>query len=178
MRPSKKIIISLCSFALFAGVMNADENAGSWEPLQVSVQREPIDTAVPIMSAIVSIHSEKLTFMIPENFRLGGDPAHGRLQMENLDANLLITFTILGPVPTDSPTLDAGAYRAMFSGRHPGGKIVDEFQGRAGCGQTGPGFDLEWNGVGGIAERTRAVYLPTVAGVLEMTITSGAQNFS
>jgi hypothetical protein len=65
----------------------------------------------------------------------------------------------------------------MLLKRYDGGKIIAEFQGRAADGEAGPGFDISWTGAGDLAQRTRAVYLPTVAGVLELTVTSGTKNF-
>ena len=178
MRPTKYLITALGFLFLFAGTINADENSGAWEPLTASVQQEPLNSAVPIYRAFVNVRSEKFTFLMPEGFRLAGDPAHGRLQVDNPDANVHISFIILGPVPADSPPLNAASYREMLLQRYAGGKILGEFQGSAAGGQTGPGFDIERPGPAGLAQRIRIVYLPTVAGVLELTVTSGTKNFS
>jgi hypothetical protein len=177
MRSAKHLIAAFGLIWLFTAGASAGENYGDWEPLETSVQQEPVKTILPTFRAFVNVRSDKFTFLIPDGFRLGGDPAHGRLQVENPPANTLITFTILGAVPADSTALAAGSFRQMLLKRYNGGKILAEFQGRAADGEAGPGFDISWSGAGGLAQRTRAVYLPTVAGVLELTVTSGAKNF-
>ena len=64
----------------------------------------------------------------------------------------------------------------MLSERHPGGKFVNEFT-RPAVGHSASVFDTEWKAATGPDMKTRALYVPTTAGVLELTLTTSAKNF-
>jgi hypothetical protein len=173
-----RLLIALCSLTLLAGALQAEENSAAPTPLSVSVEREPINTVEPIYRSYVSVGRDKFTFIIPEKFHTTGDPAHGKLQLSNVGGDCIITFSILGPVPAESRELRPEPYREMWSRRHENEnvKFVGEFSG-SGANCRGPGFDLEWKNGTNLTQRTRAVYLPSMAGVLEITVTCGAKNF-
>ena len=166
----RRLTIVLCLLTLLPPAASAGE------PFAVKVEREPVNTAEPIYRAYVTVGEERFTFLIPEKYQTGGDSAHGRLTLINVNTGSLITFNFLDSTPGESPTPSPDAYREMLAGRYPGAKFTREFK-RAALGRTGHVFEIEWKGQGDLAQKTRALYVPTSAGILELTATSGIKNF-
>jgi hypothetical protein len=80
------------------------------EPMGIAVQKEPVDTLDPIYRAFVTVGTNKFTFIIPQSYRSGGDPEHGRFQLKTIGGNSLITINF---ITTESSDFFAGpdAYR-------------------------------------------------------------------
>jgi hypothetical protein len=78
---------------------------------------------------------------------------------------------------SDSDPAETGreAYRRLLAARFPKIKILNEFSASAG-GHSGDGFEFQWVGPSGLVEKTRALYLPTSTGMLEMVSTRNATN--
>ena len=80
-------------FNLVAGWQRRAEGpVPSDEPLGVTVEREPVNTVEQNFRAYLTVGNDKFTFLLPEKFGPGGDAAHGRLQLESLEGNTVITF--------------------------------------------------------------------------------------
>ncbi len=166
----------ICVVALLINATQGFNATGASEPFTVSVEREPIKTIEPILRVHVAVGTDKFTFLVPEKFRLTSDAAQGKIQLASLQENTLITFSFLDPVAGGTSQLNPGAYRELLSNHYPKGKFVNEFT-RPAAGRNGTVFDLDWQGTGGLAQSTRAIFVPTVVGVLELTVTSGAKHF-
>jgi hypothetical protein len=173
----RRLTLALCSVSLLAGPLRAGDASTALEPMTVSVQAEPVKTVETIYRAYVAVGQEKFAFLVPEQFRTGGDPAQGKLQLTSLAGDSLITFSFIGPVPTDETDSGRERYRNLLANRYPNGKILTEFN-RPALGRDGLGFDMEWKSPTGLVQKTRAVYIPTVAGMLEVTLTTGVKNFA
>jgi hypothetical protein len=169
-----RFALTLCLITSLAGTVQANLVPDT-EPLTVTIQREPVDTVEPIYRAYMSVRNDKFAFLVPDNFRLAGDPAHGRFQLENTAAGSLITFTFLHSPGSDSAETGRAVYKEMLASRYVNGKFLGEFTRPAG-GNTGLGFEVQWASAAGLVQSTRAVYLPTVAGLLEVTITTSVKD--
>jgi hypothetical protein len=174
----KRVILALSLVVPLAGTVQASLEP-SVEPLTVSVQREPVNTVVPIYRAYMNVGTEKFAFIVPENFRLAGDTAHGRLQLENTVAGTFMTFNFLHSPGSASPETGKEVYREWLSSRYANGKFVGEFS-RPAAAATGTGFDVQWArqtpSGSNIVQRTRSVFVPTSAGLLEVSITTSVKN--
>ncbi len=169
-----RFALTVCLITSLAGTLQANLVPDT-EPLTVTVQREPVDTVVPIYRAYMNVRDNKFAFLVPEDFRLAGDPAHGRLQLENTAAGSLITFTFLHSPGSDFAETGREVYKEILAGRYANGRFLGEFTRPAG-GNTGLGFEVQWASAAGLVQRTRAVYLPTIAGLLEVTITTSVKD--
>ena len=172
----RSINLVICGVALLTNAVQVRDAHGVTEPFTVSVEREPIKTIEPILRAYVTVGTDKFTFLVPEKFRLTSEVAQEKIQLASLEKDTLITLSFLGPGPAEATELKPGPYRELLSSRYPNGKFVNEFTRPAG-GRMGTVFDLDWKSAGGLAQSTRAMYVPTVAGMLEITATSSAKNF-
>ncbi len=170
-----RLTIALGLMSLLAGSLQAGSLIPSTEPLSTSVQKEPVDTIVPIYRAYVTADTGKFAFLLPEQFRLGGDPAHGKVQMENAAIGSQITFTLLRSADDTAPDTGRDAYRERLAARYPQGKFLGEFE-QSAIGRKGLGFDVQWKSETGLVQQTRAFYVPTVAGLLELTVTTSTNN--
>jgi hypothetical protein len=172
----RRLTLALCSLSLLAGPLRAADDSTKLEPMTVAVEVEPVKTVEPIYRAYVTTSEEKFAFLIPEQFRTGGDPAHGRLQLTSLSGDTLIAFTFIGAVPTDDADGGRERYRNALANRYANGKIVNAFT-QPTLGRQSNGFEVEWKGPAGLAQKTCAVYVPTASGMLEVTMSTGAKNF-
>src|SRR5579885_3164271 len=89
------LALALGALSLSADFSRAADYSGPAKPLTTAVQKEPVDTLVPIYRAFVNAGPDKFTFLLPEGFRLGGDPGHGRLQLVNAKIDCCINFNLL-----------------------------------------------------------------------------------
>jgi hypothetical protein len=169
------LTLALCLMPLLAGSVANAESVIPGEPIKTSVEREPINTIEPIYRAYVDVGQDKFTFLIPETFRMGGDAALGKIQLTSTERGTFISLTFLGSTSGETG-IAADAYREMLAKRYPSGKFVREFS-RPVLSKSGTGFDVEWKGASGLAQTTRTVYVPTVAGVMELTVTTSTKNF-
>jgi hypothetical protein len=144
-------------------------------PMRVEVRLEGGPGMSPANRAYVTAGTNKFAFQMPAGFRLEtADPQ--KVMLVSGDFNCLLTWQILGPVPTGSPDLDPASYRELLLERHPGGKIVEEFNLPA-LGRRGPAFDLRWNAKGGAPRYERVVFIPALAGVLEFSLVGSPEKF-
>jgi hypothetical protein len=172
----RQLITAICLLTLLAGASFSETLTVSTDPFSVNVQREPINTQDPMFRAFVTVGDNKFTFIIPEQFGTGGDPAHGSFQLKTLQGDSHVSFAFVNPESSSTDGFSQEAYRQTLMERYPNGKIVKEFSRPVG-GHKGSGFDVNWTSANGIAMTTRAVYFPTSAGTVEMTITSGTKKF-
>jgi len=168
-------ILTLSLGSMMAGTLSAGTLVPNTQPLTTAVQKEPVDTAVPIYRAYITAGNDKFAFIVPDQFRMGGDPAHGRLQLENAAAGSTITFTLLRSSDDDVAETGREAYRDVLTRRYPGAKFLGEFSQPA-VGHNGLGFNVQWKSESGLVQQTRAFYVPTVAGLLELTVTTSTNN--
>jgi hypothetical protein len=173
----RRFNLILLSISILAGPLRAGDSTTAAEPMTLSVEAEPVKTVETIYRAYVTVGQEKFAFLIPEKFRTGGEPAQGKLQLTSLAGDTLITFSFIGAVQADESDAGRARYRELLSNRYVSGKIVSEFS-RPVLGRNSLGYDLEWKGPAGFVQETRAVYVPTVAGMLEVTMTTSAKNFT
>jgi hypothetical protein len=141
-----------------------------------TVQREPVNTTVPIFRAYLNAGPDKFSFLIPENFRMGGETAPGTLKLTSLTGDTLITLSFLDPAFKEATEIKADACRESLAGRYPAGKFGAEFS-RPVLGRKAVCYDVEWKSPAGQAQITRTIYVPTVAGVIELTATAGTKKF-
>jgi len=119
-----RLTIALGLMSLLAGPLQAGSLVPNTEPLSTSVQREPVDTIVPIYRAYITADTGKFAFLLPEQFRLGGDPAHGKVQMENAAVGSQITFTLLRSADDTAPDTGRDAYRERLTARYPQARFL------------------------------------------------------
>jgi hypothetical protein len=144
-------------------------------PLKADVKYIGGPGLIPVNRVFVSCGTNQFTFLVPDGFRLdASDPR--KLTLVNADFTCLITWRVLGPVPTQEAGPDQSFYREMLLKRHPGGKILEEFSLSA-LGRYGPAFDLRWGGAGGLARRERLLFIPTLAGIVEFDLVSSLETF-
>jgi hypothetical protein len=172
----RRLTSAICLLTLFALTARGGDIAVSPDPFAVSVQREPISTQEPMFRAFLTSGESKFTFVIPEKYGASGDPSHGRLQLKTLQGDGNITLAFVGTAASERQVLPSGPYREFLLERYPNGKIVKEFT-RPVANGAGTIFDVEWRSANGFAQKTRAVYFPTSAGVIELTATAGARKF-
>jgi len=173
----RRLLFVLCSISFLAAPLRAGDAETALQPMAVSVQAEPVKTLETIYRAYVTVGQEKFAFLIPEKFHTGGDPAQGKLQLTSLTGDTMISFSFIGPAPTEATDGGRERYRELLSSRYAQGKILSEFT-RPALGRNGLGFDVEWKSPAGLLQKTRAVYIPTAAGMLEVTLTTGTRNFT
>ena len=125
MRP----VIAITCFLLWApaGVARADEPAANATPLQTSFVPEPVHFKEPVYRAYVNAAGgSKFAFLVPQGFRIQGDPAKGKLTLVNAQGNCTLTFSVLDPAPAGDRTLNPDTYREMVISRHPKATILQE----------------------------------------------------
>ncbi len=175
LRPA--IAILFCLLWAPAGVARADETSANATPLQASLIPEQVHYTEPVYRAYVNAGGSKFAFIVPQGFRIQGDPMKGKLTLVNASGNCTLTFSVLDPAPADNRTLNSATYRDLLANRHPKAKILQESARGAG-GRTGPAIDLEWKVADNLAQSQRAVFIPSSAGVLEFTATTTRANFA
>lgn len=161
---------------LFPGAIHAGGFGTAGTPLQVTLMREEAEFEVPFYDAFITVGENKFTFVVPQGFRLKGDPALGRLTLGTLDGDRFISFTILNSGPTDSSQINMEACRALVLKQHPGGKILKELSAGV-CGRPGRGLDIQWKATEELYQYERIVFVPTAFGLFEFTATSGRNAF-
>jgi hypothetical protein len=170
------IAIALSSFEVLSGSAQAQGNAGTPLPLQVSMRREAAPFVEPRYTAMISAGKQKFGFLVPDGFFLRGDPASGTFTLANAEGNSSIAFSMLPPVSSDAPPFSADVCRDWVLRDYVGGKITEEFSASA-AGSRGPGFDLQWKTSGGFVQCKRTLFVSTNAGILKFTATSNLNHF-
>jgi hypothetical protein len=170
-----RLTLALGLIGSLAGTLQAGTLVPSKEPISASVQRESVDTIEPFYRAYVTAGTEKFAFLMPANFRLAGDPAHGKLQIENQEAGSFISLTFLRSSDDEPAETGKAAYKELLARRYTKARFLDEFSQAAG-GHNGQGFDVQWTAPSGLIQRTKALFVPTGAGLMEMTVTTGITN--
>jgi hypothetical protein len=168
--------ILICSACVFAKTAHAQAVAAE-VPLQVSFQPESTEYIEPFYRAYVTAGTVKFSFIVPQGFRLQGDPASGRFILSNADGDCSLSFAILGPMPADGSGLNTDLYRTLVLRQRTNAIIQREFSSHA-AGKSGPAFDLQWKAAAEITQCKRSVFIPSSAGVLEFTATAGSTSFS
>jgi hypothetical protein len=173
------IAATLLPFCLLAGAASAAEPAWSCAsnapPLQVDLRHEGGPGLAAANRVYVTAGTNKFAFQLPEGFRLEtADPQ--KITLVSADYNSLLTWRILGPVPSGNPGLSSASCRELLMERHPGGKIMEEFT-LASLGRRGPAFDFRWSAKGGGPRDERIVFIPALAGVLEFSLVSSPERF-
>jgi hypothetical protein len=173
------IAVTLLPLWLLAGPAGAAEPAWSCAtnapPLRVEVRHEGGPGLSAANRAYVTAGTNKFAFQLPDGFRLEtADPQ--KVTLVSADYNSLLTWRILGPVPSETPELASAACRELLMERHPGGKIIEEFT-LPSLGGRGPAFDVRWNATGGGPRDERIVFIPALAGVLEFSLVSSPEKF-
>ena len=130
---------------------------------------------IPADYAYVTFKSSKFGFVMPAGFRLEAQDAQ-KVTLVSADFSCLLTFQVLDPAPPGGRELDPAFYRELLLGRHPGGKILEEFS-LAAVSRRGPAFDLRWNATGAVPRRERVLFISTDAGVLEFSLLSSLEKF-
>jgi hypothetical protein len=173
------IAAALLSCWLPAGSASGAESAwnctSNAPPLQVEVRHEGGPGLSAANRVYVTAGTNKFAFQLPVGFRLEtGDPQ--KITLVSADYNSLLTWRILGPVPSATPESASATYRELLMERHPGGKIIEEFT-RPAVGRRGPAFDVRWSASTGGPRDERIVFIPALAGVMEFSLVSSPEKF-
>lgn len=166
---------ALCLGLLSGGTVRAEDSYAP-PPMKVLIRTELPNVQPPFHRAFVTSETNKFAFLIPDGLQVHNDPLHGRINLSNVEGNRYISFTILDPAPSERRKLNPDTYREMVMNHYSNAKILEEGS-RGAAGQSGPAFDIQWIGAGGILQETRVVFVPTAAGVLEFTATTSADMF-
>lgn len=169
-------VITVGLALLFPGTIHAGDPETAGKPLQVALMQEAAEFAVPYYDAFITAGENKFTFVVPQGFRLKGDPAKGRLTLGTLEGDSFISFSILSSGSINGTQMDKEACRALVLKQHTGGKILKECSGGV-CGGTGQGFDIVWKATEDLCEYERVVFVPTAFGLFEFTAASGSNAF-
>jgi len=167
----------LVAVKVFAGdaAENTDTANTNIPPLQTVVRLEGGPNLLPTHVAYVTAGTNKFGFALPDGLHLiTSDP--GKVTMVSADYNSLLTWQIVGPAPTNGAELDPEEYRKPLMSRHPGGKIIAEYQLVAG-GKRGPAFEMRWSGQGGLERQELAAYVTSAAGVVEFDLVSSLEKY-
>ncbi|HZV34345.1 MAG TPA: hypothetical protein VFB72_07180 [Verrucomicrobiae bacterium] len=157
-------LITLQSFCCSA------DPTGRLQPLVASVQRAGASIEHPDYVAIVNAGTNQFTFSMPEGYRFAGEPAEGKLQMINYEFGAWVTFRVL------APESEAAVNQTSLLARYNAGRVVEKFD-RPVLGTACHVTDIEWSNGRKMAEKTRVIYAPSSAGMVEITFTCGAQDF-
>jgi hypothetical protein len=172
-----RLVIAFCSVWMLSGSIHAQVLTPKVVPLEVTIDREPVDYSDPFYRANISTGTIKCSLLVPQGFRLKGDPSLGKLILSNLGGDSSVSFGLLGPLPEGSSELSAEYYRAVVAKQYPNAKILKEFT-KLVSGRMGPGFDIQWKATEELYQNKRIVFIPSGAGVLEFTVTGGNRDFS
>lgn len=172
----RHLTLALCCVSLLVTQARGEDASTRVQPVAASVQREPINTVVPIFRAFVNVGTDKFTFLIPETFRMGGDASLGKLTLSSVESDTLITLNFMGPPTGDGKDATISTWREMLAKRYAEGRFGQQFS-RPVVGHSATGVDVEWKGPAGLAQTTRAIFVPTAAGPLELTVTAGTKKF-
>jgi hypothetical protein len=172
----RHVITAVCLLTLLAGASFSESVTVSTDPLVVSVQREPTNMQDPIFRAFITVGEHKFTFIIPERFSSGGDPAHGRLQFKTLQGDSTISFAFVNSDSSSTEGFSPEVYKQALTERYPSGKIIKEFSNPV-CGHKGSGFDVTWVSTNGLPQTTRTIYFGTEVGIIELSVTAGTKKF-
>lgn len=164
----KRSFIVLSALLLTVPLLAADKS-DNFQPLSTSVQQEDTGGFEQSYNAVVKVGESQFAFLLPEGFRLGGDPAHGALQINNTRMGTGMTFAVFFP-GGEKPD------RATLLGRYPKGRVVFEFD-RPVLGRNAHVCDIEWTAANNILAKTRVVFVQTKAGLLEITCTCSLKQF-
>jgi len=162
---------------LFPGTIHAGDTYGAGTPMQVTLMQQEAQTEVPFYSAFITAGEKKFTFVVPQGFRVKGDPATGKLIIGNLEGDCSVSFSILSSTPVEGGQVNEEACRALVLKQHPGGKILEGFCPRV-CGKSGQGFDIQWKAAENLYQYERIAFVPTAFGFFVFTASSGRSRFS
>src|ERR1700677_4368781 len=98
-------LVIAAGIALCTGIAQAGDPSGNGKPLQVSIMQEAAGFEIPYYDAFITAGENKFTFVVPQGFRLKGDPMQGRIILGNRDGDCSLTFAILGSGSTDEGQL-------------------------------------------------------------------------
>jgi hypothetical protein len=169
------IIIALATASLLAAPVQTLAESSVTE-LKAKIEREPVNTIEPIYRAYLESPSQKFTFLVPGRYRPSASAQDGGFQMRNMKDSSVIAFSLLTEAPAGISDSARDAYREILSTRYVNGKFIKESTDDA-AGHKVPVFDVQWIGQHGLSETTRAMFIPTEAGVLELTVTAATTNF-
>src|SRR5579883_248151 len=148
-----RLSLACGSLLMLAGALCAAPATDSFQPLETSVQREAVNTVAPIYRAFVDAGGDnKFTFLVPEGFRLAGDPARGKLEINNAEKGYFITFHISGTSGTGGES-----HQDALERRFPKSKITPESVMPV-LGRNCQAFKVEWKSAGELDQRTCVVY--------------------
>lgn len=175
-----RLILSLTAavFALVpAGTAKADELEAAGTPLRVLLMQEPADFEIPFYDAFVTAGEDKFTFVVPQGFRLKGDPGAGRLLLCNPEGDCALSFTIVKNGENQGEPMSAEALQAAVLKLHPHAVMLKEFSAST-ISQCGPGVDIQWKAEGEIYQCERLSLIRTSYGTFIFTACSSRRRFS
>ncbi len=127
-----------------------------------------------IQRAFLSVGTNEIAFMIPGEFRLDASNPEKIVLTDNVNGGF-ITVRI-----TSRPEVEVGSeasfYKAQALSRFPGAKIIEESMDMV-ANHSGPAFNLFWLNSEGVAQSARIAFIPTAAGILELSVMAQSAHF-
>jgi hypothetical protein len=127
-----------------------------------------------IQRAFLTVGTNEIAFIIPGEYRLDASNPERILLTDNVNGGF-ITVRI-GSRPEGETGAEAGFYKAQALSRFPGAKIIEESMDMV-ANHSGPAFNLFWLNSEGVAQSARIDFIPTAAGVLELSVMSQSAHF-
>jgi len=163
------------AFGLFSASGPGEGLERPLPPLQVSLEREPINRIEPFYRAYVTSGTNKFTFLIPRGFQFQANQTAGSVCFRSRDGATSISFGIAESLTQGNAELSLPVYREVVVARHPTARILQEAA-RSANGCSGPAFDIQWRVSENLHEWKRLVFVPSSAGVLEFTAMGSLTN--
>ena len=178
MSPRKYILWSAA--AVLFGLSQRYGFAGDWLQFpgtntapQVALKSGEVIGSTPIQRAFVTSGTNVFVLVVPSDFRMDASNPE-KIVLVNSESDCFLTVRI-NTLETTQPETDA--YREVVLKRYPGAQIVNEYSEVVGT-RSGPAFDLQMKGAGGVSQSARVAFIYSPCGVLEFSALTTSNNFA
>ena len=129
-----------------------------------------------IQRGYITMGTNEFSFIVPEGFRRDPAPA-ARICFVNQDYDCFLTLRLADHRPDGGSLVSAESCRAAVLEQISNATLCHESTLTI-ADHTGPSFDAQWMGAGGTLQRTRIAFVPSAAGVLELSLITTAAKFT
>jgi hypothetical protein len=172
--PNLPSLAGLAFLLLFCPWAARADSLTNLPSIKAQVRTEGGPGLIPSRCAYLTAGTNRFGFIIPGELRMDMTNPE-RVALVSADYNCLITVRVVSPASGTLDLSEDGCRQALLA-QHPGAKFLNTFSRSVG-GQSGPAFDLQWMGVGSGVRRQRVVFIPSAAGVLELSLVTSPDGF-
>ena len=127
-----------------------------------------------VQRAFLTLGTNQIAFIVPSGFRMDASDLQKIVLTEPARGYFLAVR--ISAAPSVEPGQETSYFKTAALARFPGAIIADQST-QLVANHSGPSFDLTWVNGAGTAQKVRIAFIPSSAGVLELSVLAPADKF-